>query len=150
MDTVNRLSLLLVSLNPMLILETILISPCVVGRDVIGATVGLLVGSSDGELEGLWDGLVVGRLVEGDIDGRLEGEAVVGNKDGLSDDFCDGTKDGVWEVSTDGAAEVIICGAKDGGSLELAVGASVLESAPAKTPVGWMVGTRVVGPPVGF
>ena len=129
-ETVNRLSLLLVSLKPMLILETILISPCVVGRDVIGATVGLLVGFNDGVLDGLWDGLVVGGRVEGDIDGRSEGEAVVWVEDGLSDD-CDGTKDGLCESSTDGSAEAIICGANDGDSLELVgVGASVLESAP--------------------
>ena len=81
----------------MLILETILISPCVVGRDVVGAIVGLIVGSSDGVLDGLWDGLVVGRLVEGDNDGKLEGEADVADEEGLSDDFCDGTKDGIWE-----------------------------------------------------
>ena len=74
MLSVNRLSLLLVSLKPILMLKAIFISPCVVGREVTGATVGMLVGSSDGNFDGLTEGLVVDRRVDGDADGTNEGD----------------------------------------------------------------------------
>ena len=86
-------------------LKTIFISPCMVGREVTGATVGMLVGSSDGNFDGLTEGLVVDRRVDGDADGTNEGDC---------------------ECSPDGAAEAVTCGADDGDSLEFGVGASVL------------------------
>lgn len=55
-------------------LKTIFISPCVVGREVTGANVGLLVGSSDGSFDGQMEGLVVGRRVDCDADGTNEGD----------------------------------------------------------------------------
>ena len=88
-------------------LATMLISPCDVGRDVVGFHVGLLVRYDDGSSDGFGDGCTDGILVVGCDEGIFEGEAVVGGEDGLSDD-CDGTKEGICEGSIDGPADAVI------------------------------------------
>ena len=88
-------------------LATILISPCDVGRAVVGFHVGLLDRCIDGLSDGLGDGCIDGILVLGWAEGLFEGEAVVGGEDGISD-ACDGTKDGVCECSSEGPAEGVI------------------------------------------